>query len=152
MKKLSSLCLLLFTALVSVWPALGESRWEELRCSAKTLTSTLDVPAGKVVWIADYFGPPFENNVPGKYALRVRYERPEGATLTWASINSYIMGPCTLSMTWLGQVDAEIGVYWATFKVMDAVESGPTVNLSLEASTSLPAFKPASAYFRAVGQ
>ena len=47
--------------------------------------------------------------------------------------------------------DAEwIGDHWATLNEFDAIKEIPPVKLSLEASTNLPNFEPASAYFRTV--
>lgn len=38
-------------------PALADNRWFELRCSATHPTTNYVIPAGKAVFIADYWGP-----------------------------------------------------------------------------------------------
>lgn len=128
----------------------GETVHLELRCSEIFPSTNYAVPAGRVIQLVDYFGPPSSSQNFFGSAIRVRYIRPEGSTYATIGVPSTIVGPCSIEMVWTGAIHPSIGVYWATLKEFDAVEAGPSVKLSLEASTNLPNFGPASAYFRTV--
>jgi len=128
----------------------GETVYLELRCSAVFPSTNYAVPAGRVIQLVDYFGPSSTPEDILGSAIRVRYIRPEGSTYAALGIPSTIVGPCSIEMLWTKELHPTIGIYWATLKEFDAVEAGPSVKLSLEASTNLPNFGPASAYFRTV--
>lgn len=140
------LCLLALVARVCA----GETVYLELRCSPVYPSTNYTVPAGRVIQLVDYFGPSSSASDIFGSAIRVRYIRPEGSTYATMGVPSTVLGPCTVEMIWTKELHPSIGIYWATLKEFDAIEAGPAVKLSLEASTNLPNFGPASAYFRTV--
>lgn len=122
----------------------AEGRWFELRCSPTHPVTNYAIPAGKVFQIMAW-------DAPEKSATFTAV-RPEG-TISQAEVSSdvnggaYMIGPGTVSFFWTGQVSPQFGYHLLTCREFDA-DGAPPVKLSLEVSTNLPAFVPASTLFR----
>ena len=47
-----------------------------------------------------------------------RYRQSYGTLL----VNSYVVGPSKFTMSWTGQVDPSVTLYWCTLRIFDAVD------------------------------
>lgn len=122
-------------ALLCLGRAIADTQWIELRCSPSVSTN-FNVPAGKVVWVADYFGP---EDSAESYALKASVTRPEGNAFLQITRNSYLVGPCTISLAWTKQITPDVGVYWVSLRISDVLESSATP----EFLTVIPKGQPA---------
>ena len=130
-------------------PCFAGERWFELRVSALHSVTNYAVPAGRIVELKG-----FDTTAD---SLTFTIERTEGKIIEAPSNNSvngpsgsFVMGPAKLKLTWTGQVDARYGFHSVLFREFDAETPSPVVNVTLTASTNLPDFKPAAAFFQAV--
>jgi hypothetical protein len=139
---------LLFLCLTSL-PALAGERWVELRCSRSVNFTNYFLPAGRVAEIKVY-------DAAAK-ALSYTLPRPEG-TINQFPISrdltsgNFVMGPGALHLAWNGPLAEGLDLYVVLLREFDAEPAAPAVNVRLEASTNLPAFKPAATFFRATSE
>ena len=142
---MKSLLLMSFITL----PALAGERWVELRCSPSVNFTNYFVPAGRVAEVKVY-------DALAK-SLSYTLPRPEGTINQFPvsrdlTSGNFVMGPAALHLAWLGAPADGFNLAVVVLREFDAEPAAPAVNVRLEASTNLPAFKPAATFFRATSE